>query len=310
MSDTSLNERVIDALLQQAPSILRWGGSVAKELRQYDIALTGKSSGSSNTDALTIADLTLQQLILGALRDGDPVFRECRIEAEEEVGDLDAFATDSPVTLALDPIDGTKAYRDRTGHAYGVMLHARTQDEMLASLMFLPEQTEEGTWVQVARNEVRCGPDNTDRPAFNVLKMMPTIDSAQRPDSKKIYLIGFQQHDAARAADVTAVGLEGVAPDDMPASIYPLLATGEFGGSLIHSPNIYDYPVSAQIVRSFGGDSVWVHNGESVHFREMWMDERADMLRLPGVVATAVNHETLRILVNLAKDWSQERYAD
>ena len=40
------------------------------------------------------------------------------------------------------------------------------------------------------------------------------------------------------------------------------------------------------------------------------MDQRADMLRLPGIVACSANHGTLDILVELARDWSRERYTD
>ena len=87
-------------------------------------------------------------------------------------------------------------------------------------------------------------------------------------------------------------------------------ADGHFGGSLIHSPNIYDFPVSLQIARILGGDAVWVHDGQSVHFDELWMDQRADMLRLPGIVACSANRQTLETLVELARDWSRQRYAD
>jgi 3'(2'), 5'-bisphosphate nucleotidase len=88
------------------------------------------------------------------------------------------------------------------------------------------------------------------------------------------------------------------------------MSSGEFGGSLIHSPNIYDFPVSLQIARVLGGDAVWVHNGQSVHFEERWMDDRADMLRLPGIVACSPNRQTLRTLCEVAKDWSPQRYQD
>ena len=107
---------------------------------------------------------------------------------------------------------------------------------------------------------------------------------------------------------VTQIGLNGFAPDEMPDSIYPLLACGEFGGSLIHSPNIYDFPVSLHIARTLGGDAIWVHNGESVHFKETWLDDRADMLRLPGIVACSANRETLNKLADLAKNWNRNRY--
>jgi 3'(2'), 5'-bisphosphate nucleotidase len=94
----------------------------------------------------------------------------------------------------------------------------------------------------------------------------------------------------------------------MPGSIYPLMATGDFAGSLIHTPNIYDYPVSLHLARVLGGESVWVDTGKPVHFGEMWLDDRADMLRLPGIVATSTNREHLKTLCALARDWPKNRY--
>ncbi len=299
-----------DALAKHLPDVLRWGGAVARRLRQFDISLDGKSSGSANTDALTLADLTVQELLVAALRDCDPIFRECRIEGEEETGDMARFATEGEYTIALDPIDGTKQYRDKTGNGYAVMLNLRTDETVHYSLVYLPEQGEHGAWVEAVGDRITCGPDDPSRCARDVLDSIPPVAPASRPDSKKIYLIGFIQNDPVNAQLVTDVGLEGVAPDDMPGSIYPLLATGEFGGSLIHSPNIYDFPASLQIARILGGDAVWVHNGEPVNFRDLWMDDRADMLRLPGIVACSHNRETLDTLVHLARDWNPNRYTD
>jgi 3'(2'), 5'-bisphosphate nucleotidase len=127
------------------PSVIRWGGAIAKRLRGYNIALGGKSSGSASTDALTLADLTIQELIVAALRDRDPIFRTCKIEAEEVTGDLAKFATESEYTLAIDPIDGTKQYRDKTGNGYAVMLHLRSPETVLYSLVFAPETGPNGT---------------------------------------------------------------------------------------------------------------------------------------------------------------------
>lgn len=307
MSDT-FEADLITALRQHAPPLLRWAGAIAKQLRQYNIALDGKSSGSSNTDALTLADLTVQELLVCGLRDADPIFHKCRVEAEEANGDIGAFDGSSPYTIALDPIDGTKYFSERTGNGYAVMLHLRTRDEVIYSLVYAPEMGTQGCWTEVYGRTVKTGNDNPRIPAVAWLRNMPAVTSASRGDSKKIYLIGFQKNDVARSRAVTAAGLEGVAPDEMPGSIYPLLASGEFGGSLIHTPNIYDYPVALHIARALGGQSVWVHNGEPVNFGETWMDERANMLRIPGIAATAVNPQTLKILVNLARDWSRTRY--
>ena len=308
MSQTHFESDLIQALQLHAPPLLRWAGAIAKQLRKFNIKLDGKSSGSSNTDALTLADLTVQELLVCGLRDADPLFRRCRVEAEEANGDVGAFDANSDYTIALDPIDGTKYFSERTGNGYAVMLHLRTKDEVLYSLVYAPEMEEQGSWTEAYGQTVKTGGDNPRIPAVAWLRNMPAISRTSRPDSKKIYLIGFQQADRERSEAVTNAGLCGVAPDDMPGSIYPLLASGEFGGSLIHTPNIYDYPVALHIARALGGQSVWVHNGQPVNFRETWMDERADMLRIPGIAATAVNPQSLKLLVDLARDWSRVRY--
>lgn len=301
---------VVNALMTQMPPVMRWCGAVAKRLRQFNIALGGKSSGSAMTDALTLADLTVQEIIVAALRDTDPIFRECRIEAEEENGDLAIFSTDSPYTIAIDPIDGTKQYRDKTGNGYCCMLSLRSVDTLHYSLVYVPEDGPTGRWVQAVGNTVVCGPDDTSRPAIDVLRSLPASIRHENPRPNRIYLIGFQKDDPARADLVTQTGLEGVASDDMPGSIYDLIARGDFAGSLIHTPNVYDFPVSLQISRILGGDSVWAHNGQPVNFSELWVDDRADMLRLPGIVATSPYPDVLEKLVPLAKDWNQVRYHD
>lgn len=299
---------VVTALSVQMPAVLRWSGAVARRLRQFNIALTGKSSGSASTDALTLADLTIQELIVAALRDTDPIFRHCRIEAEESTGDLGRFATESELTIALDPIDGTKQYRDKSGNGYAVMLHLRNATDVLYSLVYIPEKGEHGWWVEGSAGRVACGPDDPSRPALDVVRSLPTFEASMPLKSRNIYLIGFQHRERMAAERVTQAGLEGVAADDMPGSIYELLAQREFAGSLIHSPNVYDFPVSLQVARLLGGDAVWVHTGEPVHFRETWLDDRADMLRLPGIVACSPDRAVLATLVATARDWQRDRY--
>lgn len=300
-------EFVVTALSVQMPPVMRWAGALAKRLRQYNIGLSGKTSGSALTDALTLADLTLQELLVAALRDTDPIFRHCRIEAEESTGDLARFSEDSDLVISLDPIDGTKQYRDKTGNGYAVMLHLRNATDVLYSLVFVPEKGETGYWVEVSEGRVACGPDDPSKPALDVVRSLPTFTAADQ-QGKQIYLIGFQHRDGMAADLVTQAGLVGVAPDHMPGSIYELLARGEFAGSLIHSPNVYDFPVSLQIARQLGGDAVWVHNGQPVHFGETWMDDRADMLRLPGIVACSPSPTVLQTLCSVASQWNPLRY--
>lgn len=301
-------DHIIARLAECLPEPIRWAGSVARLLRQFNVALATKGTGSALTDALTLADLTVQDLLVSALRDRDPVFRTCRIEAEEETGDLTRFAATGEWVLSLDPIDGTKQYRDHTGNGYAVMLHLRNASTVVYSLLFIPEKGSTGYWVEARPGRLVCGPDDPSKSPRAVLDALTPITPQTRADGRSIYLIGFQHRDVAAAQRVSATGLVGVAPDDMPGSIYELLARGEFAGSLIHSPNVYDFPISLQIARDLGGDAVWVHNGESVHFRETWLDEGAGMLRLPGIVACSPDRDVLKTLVSVARDWNPTRY--
>lgn len=301
---------LIASLSKHLPNVVRWSGGIARRLRHFDVALTGKSSGSSSTDALTLTDLTVQELIVGALRDCDPAFRSCRLEAEEATGDIARFAENSDFTIAIDPIDGTRAYRDKHGDGYSVVVHLRSPESVLYSLVYIPEKGPHGTWVEVVDDRIKCGPDDPARPAVEVLESLPPLDRGSRPRSNKIYLIGFQHQDAHKATAVTSAGLEGYVAEKLPGSIFELMARGEFGGSLIHTPNVYDFPVSLHIARVLGGDALWVHSGEPVHFRKTWNDERADMLRLPGIVACSDSRATLDTLCGLARSWSPERYSD
>jgi 3'(2'), 5'-bisphosphate nucleotidase len=302
-------EELIAALAREMPGVLRWAGAVAKQLRGHDIALGGKASGFASTDALTLADLSVQELLVAALRDADPLFRRCRIEAEEVTGDLGRFATDSDYVIALDPIDGTKQYRDHIGDGWSVMLHLRTGTEVVYSLVYAPSAGKNGRWVEVRHDRIVAGDDNLSRPARTVLDSLPPSKPTTRTRSPKIYMIGFVGREKESVEAVTAAGLTGVDADDTPGCLYDLLATGEFGGSLIHSPNVYDFPVSTQIVRRLGGDSVWVRTGEPVHFGDLWLDERSKMWRLRGIVATAVDRAALETLCTVARDWNEDRYA-
>ncbi len=303
-------QQLIDALRTHLPGVMRWSGSVARRMRGFNIAIGGKSSGNANTDALTLADLSVQELLVGALRDCDPLFRQCRIEAEETTGDLARFSTTGRYTLALDPIDGTKQYRDRTANGYSIILTLRSPETVEYSLVFIPESGPDGSWVEVRGKQVVVGTDDPSRPAADVLRSLPSIPASNFPDARKIYVIGFNRLQTEKAALVSGTGLDGVVADDCPGCLYELMARGEFAGSLIHTPNVYDFPVGLQIARVLGGDALWVHNGQPVNFHETWNDERAGMLRLPGIVATSANRKVLESLVNVARDWNPVRYAE
>lgn len=303
-----MHEFLITALSTHMPSVLRWAGSVARRLRGHNIRVDGKTSGSDATDALTLADLSLQELIVSALRDSDPIFRYCRIEAEESAGDLDRFPADAEFTIGLDPIDGTKKYRDGPGSAYSVMLHLRSKTTVLYSLVYQPEQGKDGWWVEARDERIISGPDDHSRPAADVLRSLPAISTPLPGLPPRIYMTGFMQSEPDVAQRVRELGIDPEWWNTAAETPYQLFASGTLCGAFIHSPNVYDFPVSLHLCRILGGDAVWVHNGESVHFRETWLDEKADMLRLPGIVACSSDHAILEKLTRLAQDWNPNRY--
>ena len=309
MQTDALQNDVIAALRENMPRAVRWAGAVARELRKHNVAVTGKESGNTNTDALTLADLSLQELLVTALRDcGDPVTR-CRIEAEEETGPLHAFRDDATLTIALDPIDGTRQFRDRTGDGWSVMLHARTATQVVYSLVYLPQRGE-GQWVELAGEEVVVCDEDPARKAADVLASADRITESARREGRGCYIIGFQSLDEQRAELLTDRGFQGYGPPQMPSSVYPLMATGDFCGSLIHTPNVYDFPVSLQIAERFGGGAVRCDTRTPVDFTDTWLDEKSGMLRLQGIVACADNAADLETLCEIGKNWNPERYSE
>jgi 3'(2'), 5'-bisphosphate nucleotidase len=309
-------DSIITSLSLHMPAVLRWAGAIARRLRGYDIALAGKHSGSAATDALTIADLSLQELIVAALRDCDPAFRQCRIDAEETTGDLARFPADADLTIGIDPIDGTRRYRDRTGSAYSVMLHLRSKTDVLYSLVHQPEYGEHGAWIEACGGHILAGPDDPSRPAADVVHSLPRAKAGQdsgkesgtTPVAPRILTGGFMEAETDVVRRVAALGFDAAASDSAGRTGYQQIADGAVCGTLFHSPNVYDFPVMMHLFRILGGDAVWVHDGRPVGFHEVWRDERANMLRLPGIVAATTDAAVLGRLVAMAREWNPARY--
>jgi 3'(2'), 5'-bisphosphate nucleotidase len=302
-----MNE-LISLLSAELPRVFRWAGALARQLRHHDIALAGKHSGYASTDALTLADLSVQEILVAALRDMGPIVRQCRIEAEESTGDLGRFPRQGEWVLGIDPIDGTRGYRDRIGTEYAVMLHARTRETIHYSLVYLPEESAEGTWLEVRDGRIVLGPDDASRAARAALDGLTPVGADRPRERRRILVSGFLGQERERARAVSAAGLEGVLGSETPGSLYPIMASGYLGGALFHTPNVYDFPVCMHIARALGGDAVWVRDGRPADFGSLWLDERSNMLRLPGIVACAIDRRVIATLVDVARDWSPERY--
>lgn len=296
----------VDTLYSDLPAPMRWCGRLARLLRPHNIAVAGKTSGNATTDALTLADLAVQEILVSAVAEMLHIPRLCSVQAEETTGGLSGFDDTSPWVIGIDPIDGTRQYRDQLGDAYSVVVHLRTPDDVKLSLVYLPERGPDGTWLVVRDNELLYGPDSSRRRAADALSEIEPLRRAPT-QSKKIYVVGFHERNAEVAREVTAAGLEGVDVDFMTGCVFELLAQGQFAGCLVHSPNVYDFPVALHIVRHFGGDAISVHDGRPIDFTRTWRDERANMLRLPGIVACTERLEHLTILHRLARDWSPKR---
>jgi 3'(2'), 5'-bisphosphate nucleotidase len=303
-----MHDLVITSLSVHMPAVLRWAGAIARRLRNYDIGLEGKNSGSAATDALTIADLSLQELIVAALRDCDPVFRRCRVDAEETTGDLARFPPDADLTIGIDPIDGTRRYRDRIGGAYSLMLHLRSKSDVLYSLLHHPEQGEHGSWIEAREDRILVGPDDPSRPAADVVRSLPAAAPGEAPPGPRILVAGFMEAQSDAVRRVAQLGIDAEGSSSTVRTGYQRIAAGEVCGALFHSPNVYDFPVMMQLFRILGGDAVWVHDGKPVDFHTVWRDERANILRLPGIVAASFDAGVLHKLVGLARDWNPVRY--
>jgi 3'(2'), 5'-bisphosphate nucleotidase len=178
------------------------------------------------------------------------------------------------------------------------------------SLVYFPEDGTDGSWLEVRGDRVVVGPDDHGRTARAVLDALPAAAPSHRHATAPIWVSGFAPEDERKASLVSATGLVGVTGGTVAVSVYPALARGDLGGGLVHTPNVYDFPVFLHVARAFGGDAVWVGNDRPVDFGEIWLDSRAGMLRLPGIVACAVDRAVLPRLVALAQPWSPVRYAD
>jgi len=305
-----MQEFVVTALSVHMPNVMRWAGGIARLLRQHQISLAGKGTGSAGTDALTLADLSLQEMIVAALRDCDPIFRHCSIDAEETTGDLHLFPDNAPLTIGIDPIDGTRKYRDHAGHGYSIMLHLRNKTEVVYSLVFIPELGPAGWWVEAVGDRIVCGPDDPGRRAEDVLRSLPAISVPAHPVSKTIYVNGFRSNEQEVVNRLRQAGLNGLMSDELPSCPYDLIAKGELAGVLLHSPNVYDFPVILHLMQIIGGQGVFVRDRHAVNFRDLWLDPKASMRRLRGIVACATNSADLQVLCDLSQDWHSDRYRE
>ncbi|MBM4075842.1 MAG: hypothetical protein FJ267_09385 [Planctomycetes bacterium] len=188
------------------------------------------------------------------------------------------------------------------------MLHLRNATRVLYSLVYVPEFGEQGWWVEAMGDQIISGPDDRSRTACDVLRSISPLDRTQRPESQRIYVNGFQRRDDLAVSKIEEQGLKGIRSGQVGECLYEMLARGEVDGCLIHSPNVYDFPVIFHLCQILGGDAVWVRNGEPIDFNQKWLDARAKMTRLSGIVACSLDRRILDRLANTARNWNPNRY--
>jgi len=155
------------------------------------------------------------------------------------------------------------------------MLNLRSVETVHYSLVYIPEVGPYGTWVEAVGNQIRCGDDDSNRPALDVLRDLVPIDGNARPDAKTIRL--SPPLDTPEHLQVIAdTGLEPIQAVPASGNLYDLFARDAVGGQVIHTPNVYDFPVCLHMVRILGGDALWVQHQQPVHFRDIWLDEHTD----------------------------------
>jgi len=294
-------EPLITTLAARMPDLFRWCGAVARQLRRHDVAVADKGTDYAAADALTLADLSIQEILVDALRDFGPDFHACRLEVEEETGDMAAFAEESPLTIAIDPIDGTLHFRDHTSDGYGVLISLRQQDRSHYSLGFFPEQGTCGQWVQVHGDRITFADDDTTMPARQLLNTTPAVDVTSLDRSKTIWLTGYRTDRATVAHHLEKQGFTAFMSDTHGRHVCTELARGRVDGLLMNHPGVYDAPMWMHVLSAMGGVSCWAHNGEPVDFRTSWYDETCKGFRLDGVIACARDRDQLAQLVEVGK---------
>lgn len=292
---------LVHTLAARMPDLLRWCGAVARQLRRHDVAVADKGSGYAPANALTLADLSIQEILVDALRDFGPEFHRCRLELEEDTGDTSAFATESPYTIAIDPIDGTKHFRDGTSDGYGVLFSLRRCDTSLYSLGFFPEQGPLGEWVEVNGDRIVHALDDTSMPARRVLDATPALVAQAVGRSNTIWVTGYRTDRDVVSEHLATQGLKAAMSDAHGAHVCTEVAAGRIDGMLMNRPGVYDAPMWMHVLAALGGIDCWVHNGERVDFTDTWYDEGCNGMRLSGVVACARDRRQMEKLVEVAR---------
>ncbi len=294
-------EPLVEILSQRMPDLFRWCGAVARQLRRHDVAVADKGAGYAAADALTLADLSIQEILVDALRDSGAAMRQCRLEVEEETGDLDAFPAEAPLTIAIDPIDGTLHFRDRTSDGYGILLSLRDREHSHYSLGFFPEQGACGQWVEVRGDSVIVTDDDTSMPARNLLDTTKPVDTAALTRSDTVWLTGYRTDRAMVGRRLEGEGLHVVGSDTHGAHVCTEMALGRIDGLLMNHPGVYDAPMWMHVLTTLGGNACWVQNGDPIDYRNAWFDTGCKGMRLDGVIACARDTQRLAQIVDVGK---------
>ncbi len=134
----------IEALRALEPAFVE-AGKLALKMQQGVRAYNKFETGNPVADVVTKADLAVQEYLLQAI--SKTQLTECKLFAEEDTPLTSLFSGESPLYLAIDPIDGTAAYsKGRDNFSTIISLH--DGHRMLYTFVYFPAWD----WAHVMEN--------------------------------------------------------------------------------------------------------------------------------------------------------------
>lgn len=241
-------EKMTAAVLEAGKYARESQGTVENDEKVHEITTDADPEFIQKRDrAKTIIDEHVQEMLLTAAQDA--LSHPIRIDAEEETPLRDVLHTESaPVTLVLDPIDGTLEYFEGTEHWF-VNIALVRGGKVLFAMMYAPSQgklylldIDGKAYICICENDA-------------IVRRDPMI-SPSRTDAKKLF---FNNRVPEAAIEKLSQSFEVVRdihgivkwPDALLGCI-----SGEYKAGLFVQPQIRDVLIGAMIETLPGGYAV------------------------------------------------------
>ncbi len=183
------------------------------------------STGNAADDIVTEADFLSQEMILSQLV--KTKLAQARLFAEEDTVLTDAFATESPYYITLDPLDGTKRFTENNP-VFSVIIQLHDKDRPQYTFIYYPRFK---YWMRMVKDTAETsGPLPA---AYQTPRLAKTIISSQNYPSEGAAHLVEKLHD--QGLDFL---ISKELPTDFGSNLYYL--TGDVAGYFAEHRNIYD----------------------------------------------------------------------